>query len=263
MIPLISLDGASSGESTSWRWTFALAVLPDEPLAAAFDFFTASGVDRLAWLAPRTMDASTLHRSLVRLSVASHVQVVGEEAYAPGADEQAQALTRLQASDPRVILAWPRDADEAAAIARDAGKVQGLVPVFLGPGASGPTTLSLAGDAAPVVRTVTLRLPVADDLWDHDALTPVIRDFRRELQARTGQPPTPEAAASWDAARLLVTALEHGGTTRAALRDGVETTTEYLGASGTISFNARRHDGLDRRAFVVARSDGRRWRLPP
>ena len=50
---------------------------------------------------------------------------------------------------------------------------------------------------------------------------------------------------------------------RAAVRDGLEATTDYVGASGLIAFTCRRHDGLDRRALVVARSEGRRWRLPP
>jgi hypothetical protein len=30
-----------------------------------------------------------------------------------------------------------------------------------------------------------------------------------------------------------------------------------------ITFDRRRHDGLDRHALVVARAEGRHWRLPP
>ena len=267
-VPLIVLDAATADEPGGWRWTFGLAVPPEEALAAAADFFSASGIDRFAWLAPRTMEAAVAQRSLVRLASAANMQVVAEELYPPGDEEQARRLARLHAAEPRIILAWPRDAHEAAAIAREAAKVPNLVPVFLGPAAASPATLPLAGDAAAVVRTVTLRLPVADDLWDHDALTPVIRDFRREIQARTGRPPTAEAAGAWDAVRLIVATLERptappGPPTRVALRDGLEATVDYLGASGLIAFGSRRHDGLDRRALVVARSEGRRWRLPP
>lgn len=267
-LPLIVLDDAAARETAGWRWTFAISPPPEEALAATIDFFSASGVDRFGWLAPRTMEAAIMRRALGRLASAANMQVVGEELYAPGEEEQTQRLARLQAAEPRVILAWPRDAHEAAAIARDSAKVSNLVPVFLGPAASSPTTLAQAGDAAAVVRTVTLRLPVADDLWDHDALTPVIRDFRREIQARTGRPPTPESAGAWDAVRLIVATIERptasaGSPSRAALRDGLEATTDYVGASGLVSFSNRRHDGLDRRALVVARSEGRRWRLPP
>lgn len=267
-VPTIVLHESASRESSAWRWTFALAASPEEALAATIDFFTASGVDRLAWLAPRTMEASGLRRELVRLSGAANMQVVSEEIYPPGEEEHTRRLARLQAAEPRVILAWPRDSHEGAAVARDAAKVPNLVPVFLGSAAANAATLSLAGDAAAVVRTVTLRLPVADDLWDHDPLTPAIRDFRREMQARTGRMPTSEAAGAWDAVRLIVATLERTGSppglpTRAALRDGLEATTDYVGASGLIAFNSRRHAGLDRRALVVARSEGRRWRLPP
>jgi branched-chain amino acid transport system substrate-binding protein len=267
-MPLIALDETSGNDSANWRWTFALGVPPEEALAATIDFFLASGVDRLGWLAPRTMEASSLRRALLRLASAAQMQVVGEELYPPGDEEYVQRLARLQAAEPRVILAWPRDTHEAASIAREAARVPNVVPVFLGPAASSPSTLALAGDAAGVVRTVTLRLPVSDDLWDHDALTPVIRDFRRELQARTGRAPTAESAGAWDAVRLIVATLERPTSSstplsRTTIRDGLEATTDYLGASGTIAFGARRHDGLDRRALVVARSEGRRWRLPP
>jgi branched-chain amino acid transport system substrate-binding protein len=262
-IPLIALDDTSSGESAAWRWTFALTAPPADVLGAALDFFAASGVSQMGWLAPTTLAASSLRRELFRQAGSAQIQVVGEEPYAPGADDFVQSLTRVQANNPNVILAWPRDSREAAAIARDAGKVQGLSPVFLGPAAAGSSTLPLAGDSPATVRTLTLRLDVADDLWDHDALTPVIRDFRRELQAQTGRPPTAEAAGAWDAVRLIVATLERSESTRAGVRNGLETTSDYLGASGSISFGPRRHDGLDRRAYVVARSDARRWRLPP
>jgi branched-chain amino acid transport system substrate-binding protein len=267
-IPLIALDDASSDDTSSWRWTFSVTPSPEEALAATIDFFRASSVDRLAWLAPRTMAASTLRRTLGRLTASASVQIVSEDAYAPGEEDHLQRLVRLQAAEPRVILAWPRDSHEAAAIAREAGKSSNLVPVFVGPGGASLATLDEAGDAAAVVRTVTLRLPVADDLWDHDALTPVIRDFRREMQNRTGRPPTAEAAGAWDAVHLIVGALERSQPagalpTRASVREGLESTTDYAGASGLISFRSRNHSGLDRRALIVARSEGRRWRLPP
>ncbi len=262
-LPLVALSEADGDGTARWRWTFAMMVPPEEALAATLDFFAASGVDRFAWLAPRTMEATILQRSLVRLAGAARMQIVRDERYAPGDESFTDQLGRLQQGDPRVILAWPRDAQEAAQIARDAATIRDLVPVFLGPAASDPKTLELAGNRAAVVRTVTLRLPVSDDLWDHDALTPVIRDFRRELSARTGREATSEAAGAWDAVRLLVETIERGGVTRAAIRDGLEGTTDYLGAAGTISFGPRSHDGLDRRALIVARSEGRHWRLPP
>lgn len=262
-LPLIALSEMDGDPAGRWRWTFSMMVPPEEALAATIDFFAASGVDRLAWLAPRTMDATVLQRTFSRLTSAAQMQIVGDERYAPGDEDQTERLARLQQGNPRVILAWPRDAQEAAQIARDSAQVRDLAPVFLGPAASDPTTLELAGDRAATVRTVTLRLPVSDDLWDHDALTPVIRDFRRELRARTGREATSEAAAAWDAVRLLIDTIEFHGPSRVAIRDGLEGTADHLGATGTISFSERSHDGLDRRALIVARSEGRRWRLPP
>lgn len=262
-VPLVALDTGGGEPAHTWRWSFTLAAPAEESLSAVLGFFLSSGVDRFAWMAPRTLEAASLGRAVRRISAGAGMQVVGEEVYAPGEEEHAERLARLQANDPRVILAWVRDPHEAAAVALEAKSVRDLVPVFFGPAASAPSTLALAGEAGTGMRTVTLRLPVAEDLWDHDPLTPVIRDFRRELQAKTGRPPTAEAAGAWDAVRLLVAVLEQSGLNRTAIRDGLEGTTDYLGASGAISFGPRQHDGLDKRAFIVARGEGQRWRLPP
>jgi branched-chain amino acid transport system substrate-binding protein len=262
-IPLIALDEAGSRDSSRWHWTFTLDAPAEEALGATIDFFAASNVDRFAWMAPRTMEASSLRRVMLQLASTSRMQVVAEEEYPPGDEEYAPRLGRLQANDPRVILAWPRDATEAGAIAQEAAKVRDLVPVFLGPAAANSRTLAAAGDGAAVVRTVTLRLPVADDLWDHDPLTPVVRDFRREIQARTGRVATADAAGAWDAVRLIAAVVERVGPGRLAVQAALESTTDFLGVSGSITFNPRRHDGLDRRSFIVARSEGLRWRLPP
>lgn len=267
-LPLIALGGSEASTSTSWRWTFTLMLPPEEALAATLEFFAASGVDRFAWIASRTLEATSMRGELGRLANAANVQIVAEDLYPPGDESFFPRLSRLQAAEPRVVLAWPRDAFEAASIVRESARVRNLAPVFVGPAAASPTTLSLAGDTPAAVRTVIPRMLVSDDLWDHDPLTPVIRDFLRELQARTGRPPTAASAGAWDAVNLIVTSLEKStprpaAPTRASLRDGLEATTDYLGASGPITFGPHRHDGLDRRALVVARSEGRRWRLPP
>ncbi|MGE3269057.1 MAG: ABC transporter substrate-binding protein [Chloroflexota bacterium] len=262
-IPLVVLTSTGPDTARAGRWTFAVAAPADEALAAIIDFFTASGVDRFAWMAPRTLEATALTRTVRQRAAGAGMQIVGEEAYPPGETEYAEQLARLQTGDPRVILAWVHDAHEAADIAIDARTVPGLVPVFFGPVAAAPSMLADAGEAGNGVRTVTLRLPVADDLWDHDALTPVIRDFRREMQAKTGRMPTAEAAGAWDAVQVVVQAIEKVGTDRTAVRDAIEATTDHVGASGLVSFGPRRHAGLDKRAYIVARGEEQRWRLPP
>lgn len=264
--PLIALgsleEGAARAGPRRAHWTFSLSTHDEDALAALVEYLGASHLKRVGWLAPRTATVLDLRRRLSLLAARADLQIVAEEQYPPGDEALAPRLARLQSAEPQVILAWPRDAREAATIVEDAVTVSGLPPLFLGPAAT-RDTLAPERDLAIPARAVTLRLAVADDLWDHDPLTPIVRDFRRELTARTGRPPSTDAAMAWDAMRVLVAAIEQAGPSRAAIRDALEAQTDFPGASGPIGFTTSQHEGLDRRALVIARAEGRRWRLPP
>lgn len=265
--PLIALGEPDDRLTRDLRWSFTLATRDEDALGALVEYLRGSNLDRIGWLAPRTATTLELRRQLSLLAARTGLLVTADALYPPGAEQLGPFLAQLQAASPNVILGWPRDAEETAAIAEAAATTAGLAPIFLGPGATvettAPATPSPGADSRFRLRAVALRLAVSDDLWDHDPLTPAVRDFRREMTHQTGRPPSVDAALAWDAVRVLVDAVERSSPARMAVRDALEQVEDFPGASGAISFAARQHEGLDRRALVVARAEGRRWRLPP
>jgi branched-chain amino acid transport system substrate-binding protein len=261
-IPLIALDASADSRTTTWRWSFALAPPDDAALVALVTYLSASGVQRLGWLAPGTAHAADTRTALARLTEATKQQVVGDEVYPIGDTELAERYRRLQTLGAQVVLAWPHDVRGAAALMGQLGLQRNWVPLFLGPVAVDPTTLGVVGDAADGVHSLTSRLRVADDLWDHDALTPAVRDFIREFRLRYGSPPDDDSAAAWDALHLVARVAKQSPT-RPGIRDSLERLTDQPAVSGPITFTRTRHTGLDDRTFVVARAAAGRWRLPP
>jgi branched-chain amino acid transport system substrate-binding protein len=232
-------------------------------MTAMVTYLHASGVQRIGWLAPRTTAAADARTTLGRLTETSGQQIVGDEVYPIGETELATRYRRLQTLGAQIVLAWPHDGRGAGSILGQIGAPANWVPLFLGPAAADPMTLGQVGEAADGIHTVVSRLRVADDLWDHDSLTPVVRDFGRAYRLRYGSAPDDESAAAWDAVQLIASALQRSPPTRQGIRDALEQVSDRLAVSGPITLSKTRHSGLDDRAFVVARAAGGRWRLPP
>ena len=263
-IPLLTLVDPDAGAlPRSRRWTFSLALDAEQAVPALVGFLAGRPTDRLGWIAPATATAAAARAILRRHAAAAGLSVVADESYGPGDGEPDEPIGRLLSAGADQIVDGPRDARDAARIARAASTRLPRQRLHLGPPAATDAFLVLAGDAATGARVVAPRLAVSDDLWDHDPLTPPARDFVRAFRLRHGQHPSPAAGAGWDAVRLLAQAVERSAPERAALRDAIEATPAYFGATGSVRFDPADHVGLDAHAFVIARVVPGGWRLPP
>jgi len=260
-LPLLVLT--ATPEISASRWSFALASGDEAPVTALVDYLRASGVERIGWLGPRTAGAVNAQAAARKQVEAAGAQMAGEEIYQPGTTDLGRRAAALQSAGAQAILAWPNDTRGAAGLVSQVAGRPERASVFLGPAAADPKSLGPVGDAGDGLHAVVSRLRVADDLWDHDPLTPVIRDFDRAYRLRFGTAPDDRSAAAWDAVQVLVQAIRQGQVSRTSIRANLERITDLSGVSGPIAFSPAQHVGLDRRAYVVARAAGGRWRLPP
>ncbi len=262
-VPLIALASpARDRPAASDRWTFWLVLNPNDMLTVMVETISGSRVERVGWIAPRTMSAESARSHLVREATQRALRIVAEESYSLVELDLSERVARLVTAGAEVIVGWPRAADDAAVIAKAMHRAP-RARLYLGPPAATDRFLTLAGETARGVRTPTVRLQIAGDLWDHDPLTPVIREFARTYEVAYGYAPSTDAATAWDAARLLIAAIERDGANRAAIGRSLERITDFPGASGPIDFSADDHEGLDRRAPLVARVVAGGWRIPP
>jgi branched-chain amino acid transport system substrate-binding protein len=262
-IPTLILSAAPAGTTEQAAWSFTIAPSDRDVVVMLAEYLAAHRVERLGWLAPRTQTAGDARAVFVAEATRHGVAVVAEEEYGVGANPSPDALARLAFAGARAVVAWPRDVADAVAVARTAAEHARGVALYVGPAGATAQFLTRAGDAATGVRAAVPRLLIADQLWDGDPLTVPTRDFLARFRGRYGVSPSHEAAMAWDAARLLVGALERVGPEPAALRAAIEGTDRVYGASGELGFGPSDHAGLDGRVLVVARADGGRWVIPP
>jgi branched-chain amino acid transport system substrate-binding protein len=264
-LPLISLAEIEDDRSrrAPGRWAFSIVPSDEDALAVLVDFLAGRGNSRLAWIAPRTATGERARETLARLAAGRGVSIVAEDSYPLEDDRFGERLARLNASGAQQIVGWPAGTSDATELARAGAETATLARLNLGPGASERDFPRQAGDAASGLRAPVSRLLVSNDLWDHDPLTPTVRDFARAFRLRYSREPTPRAAGGWDAARVIVEGIGRSGLGRQGLRAAIEETVGTVGATGFISFGPQNHDGLDERSLIVARASPTGWRLPP
>jgi branched-chain amino acid transport system substrate-binding protein len=162
--------------------------------------------------------------------------------------ERARLLSSLEEESPDLLFFG----GEALAGAELLVELRGSgadVPVLGGNGLNRPQLVQVAGDAAEGVTYVGITPPLGDER------------FTEAYQALSGGPPGPYAALYYDAAGLLLDALERcialeGKPSRDGLMAALAETEDYQGLTGPISFDA---DGQAQHAtvYVYKIVDGR------
>jgi branched-chain amino acid transport system substrate-binding protein len=93
--------------------------------------------------------------------------------------------------------------------------------------------------------------------FNADDPAPVVRNFVAMYQKlHPGEKPEPYHATTYDAARMILAAIEKAGTDRDAIRDALAATRTFAGVTGTFSFNEQREREAKDQVYLVVK-DGK------
>lgn len=171
------------------------------------------------------------------------MSVVGEEAYVKGTSDFTPQLTKLKGAAPEGIFISGYY-NEGALIADQAKKLGMDVMKFGADGLDNADYIKLAGDASEGTYLTTPFLP--------DAANDIGKKFLKAFEARYKRDVDYMSVNAYDAAGILLQAIEKAGADRAKIRDymaGMDSPEKgFLGASGLTYFNE--HGDAQKPAFV-------------
>jgi branched-chain amino acid transport system substrate-binding protein len=120
----------------------------------------------------------------------------------------------------------------------------------------------MAGSAADGVRLPAAALPIADLLPDSDPQKPVVMDYRQRYEKRWTMPASTFGGYAFDAFAMTVAAMKRAATIdRAAIRDEIERTRNFVDTAGTVNMSSVDHLGLDASAFRLLEIRNGTWTL--
>ncbi len=241
-VPIVTLSSDSSTTEINLPWIFRFG-LSDAAQAQAF---------------ARDIYRNRKLRSVVLISQSDRDGVLGGGAFIKAVRELSEAapaqitvdtgtsVMRLDAKEfasAQAVVIWG-DAPTANRLTAKVHEQRPSIPIYLCRKAAGETSASYH-------QTVCANCGDQDRAAWITAIPEKSQTYTAFLQRyhqRFGVDPTGDAAAAYDALRILAASLHKSGANRARLRDALTAVTNYAGASGIISFD---HAGNDTSKVVL------------
>ena len=160
-------------------------------------------------------------------------KVVADVSYSEGDIDFKAQLTAIKPHRPDVVFV-PGYYTEVGLIARQARELGITVPLLGGDGWDSPRTIEIGGTA--VNGCYFTNHYAADDP------NPVVQKFIEKFRAKNGGVPDAMAVLGYDAARVLLDAIQRAGTTEGVkLREAIAATKDFPGISGSITMDENRN----------------------
>jgi branched-chain amino acid transport system substrate-binding protein len=168
-------------------------------------------------------------------------EIVSEQNFQTGDSDFKGQLTRIRAANPDALFI-PAYYTEVGLIARQARQL-GIKAVLLGgDGWDSPKLFEIGQDA--------VNGAYFSNHYASESPNPATQKFIKDFKAKYKESPDGLSAAGYDAAMILLNAMEKAPElTPAAIRDQLATTKDFEGATGKITINSERN--ADKDAFIV------------
>lgn len=168
-------------------------------------------------------------------------QIVGEATFQAGDTDFKAQLTQIRGEKPEAIFI-PAYYTEVGLIARQV-KQLGIKAILLGgDGWDSPKLFEIGQDAVEGAYF--------SNHYSTESPVPATQEFLRKYKAKYKETPDGLAAAGYDAANVLIAAMERAPDLKpASIKAAIATTKDFPGATGTITINAERN--ADKDVFVL------------
>lgn len=188
-------------------------------------------------------------------------ELVADEVYGPKDTDMTAQLTKIKGENPDAIICWGTNPGPAV-ICRNRVQLGIEAPLYQSHGVASKKFIELAGEAAEGVMLPAGHIIVAGKLPADHPQKDVLTEYVGAYEKRYGTPPSAFGGYAWDAAHLVFSAIEKGGSADPeSIRDNLEKIDHYVGASGIYNFSAQDHNGLTKEAFIMVEIKDGDWNI--
>jgi branched-chain amino acid transport system substrate-binding protein len=259
--PMISL-AANQAIVEGSEWVFKTAQNDRVVIERMIDYMAEQGWTTIGLARDASGFGEGVAEMFDEIGAEKGISVVATEKFAPDATDFTAQMVNLRNAGADVNVIW--GIPPAAGLAQRAYDQLGIeTPVMQSHGIGNQVFLDTAGDAAEGMVAPLGRLVVADQLPEDDPQKEIITTFIDDYTAEYGAGPSTFSGHAYDAWQLAVDALREEGTDPQAIRDHLESVTDFTGISGIFTMTPEDHAGLSKEALALVTVQDGQWQLVP
>jgi branched-chain amino acid transport system substrate-binding protein len=260
-IPLISLAGASVIVEPVKKWVFKTPHSDRMAVQKVFEDMKKEGATKIGLIAGSGGFDKSCLANAEEQAPKYGLEIVANEQYGKDDTDVTPQLVNIRNAGAEAVLFCGFGAPSVI-VTRNFAQLGLKARLYHNHGSCSKQFVEGAGAAAEGVRLPCAALLVADQLPADDPQREVALAYKREYESTYGEEVSTFGGHAYDALMLLVDAIRRAGTTdRAAVRDALEQTKEFVGVDGIYNVSPEDHMGLDLRSFKMLEVRGGDWKL--
>lgn len=190
------------------------------------------------------------------------INIIYVDKFADGVNDMTQQMQGVAGSNAKAMIAWSA-LGQAIPVAQSFAGEGLTIPAYFSQGIGTQRFIEEGGVAAEGSRFVGIKLLVAEELSDSDPQRALLLKYTNDYTERYNKPVANTGAYAYDAFNIVTQALSRSGPDRAKLRNEIERTQNFVGASGVFNMSAEDHVGLDISTLITIEVRDGAWRIRP
>ncbi|HEY1474398.1 MAG TPA: ABC transporter substrate-binding protein [Pseudolabrys sp.] len=263
-IPFISLAGAIQIIEPVHKWVFKTPHTDKMACEKIFADLKSRNLTSIALISGTDAFGKSMRDQCVAVAPNAGIKIVAEESYGPRDSDMTPQLTKIRNTAGVQAVVNPGFGQGPAIVTRNYRQLGIKLPFYQSHGVASKQFIELAGPAAEGVRLPAAALLIADKLPASDPQKPVVVNYTRTYQEKSGQAVSTFGGHAYDGLMILVQAMQRAKSAdKAKVRDEIEKTKGYIGTGGIVNMSPTDHMGLDLSAFHMLEIKGGDWTLVP
>jgi len=250
-VPLIACAAAEAIVNPISKWVFKTPQNDSDCVIRIFEHMKTVNISKIAIITGTTGFGNAGRKQLVSIAAKMGITIVADETYNPPDTDMTAQLTKIRGTDAQAIVNWSIVPAQSI-VPKNMRQLTMKIPLYQSHGFGNINYVKQAGPAANGIIFPAGALLAFDSLPADHPRKALLAKYAKDYKTKFNATASTFGGHAYDALTLVISALEKTGTDdKAALRDAIESTTNFKGTAGTFNYSATDHCGLEKDAFEL------------
>jgi branched-chain amino acid transport system substrate-binding protein len=260
-VTLVSCAASAAITTPVTSWVFKTPQTDKQVVREIYAYLQKQGIKKVAIITATSSFGVGGRTYLLSEAANFNISLVADQTFDSADTSMIPQLTLIKGTDAQAVVCW--DTDKAsAAVAKDMKTLNFGISLYCSHGIASQAFIDAAGDAANGVIFPAGKLPIVANISASDPQQPILMQYKAEYVAKYDATTlSTYGGHAYDSFYIVVNALKgmkEGldlSASRAAVRDGVEKTTNFIGISGIFTMSPTDHLGMQTGSLALIRID--------